>query len=96
MTLRNDATAVAVTHVTDGEGRYIFDFVEPGIYTILAELPGFKQAEQRNVRVQQRDDLNVDLHDVGRRHRGAGRRRSRALVGAVPQQQLGHHARAAS
>ena len=61
VTLRNDATGVAATHVTDSEGRYIFDFIEPGMYTILADLTGFKPAEQRNVRVQQRDRLSVDL-----------------------------------
>jgi hypothetical protein len=61
VTLRNDATGVAVTNVTNTDGKYIFDFVEPGVYTVLAELQGFKQAEQRNVRVQQRASLTVDL-----------------------------------
>src|SRR5262245_4524762 len=60
VTLRNDATAVAVVNVTDSDGRYIFDFIEPGMYTIVAELPGFTPAEQHNVRVQQRERLNVD------------------------------------
>jgi hypothetical protein len=61
VTLRNDATGVAVTNVTNGEGKYIFDFVDPGAYTIVAELQGFKSAEQRNVRVQQRSSMTVDL-----------------------------------
>ena len=61
VTLRNDATGVAVVNVTNTEGKYIFDFVEPGSYTIVAELQGFKAAEQRNVRVQQRNSLTVDL-----------------------------------
>jgi hypothetical protein len=61
VTLRNDATGVAVTNVTNTEGKYIFDFVDPGTYTIVAELQGFKSAEQRNVRVQQRSSLTVDL-----------------------------------
>src|SRR5688572_32044716 len=61
VTLRNDATGVAVTNVTNSEGKYIFDFVDPGTYTIVAELQGFKSAEQRNVRVQQRSSLTVDL-----------------------------------
>ena len=33
----------------------------PGIYTITAELQGFKKREQRNVRVQQRGDVTADL-----------------------------------
>ena len=61
VTLRNDATRVAVTRVTNDEGRYVIDFVEPGIYTILAELQGFSPVEQRNVAVRQRGDLTVDL-----------------------------------
>jgi hypothetical protein len=61
VTLTNNATAVAVPTVSDAEGRYIFDFVEPGIYTVTAELEGFRTAEQQNVRVQQRMTLTVDL-----------------------------------
>ena len=61
VTMRNDATGVAVTNVTNAEGKYIFDFVDPGIYTIVAELQGFKSSEQRNVRVQQRSSMTVDL-----------------------------------
>ncbi len=61
VTLRNDATAVPATHVTNTDGRYIFDFVEPGVYTVTAELQGFKSAVQQNVRVQQRTNNTVDL-----------------------------------
>ena len=42
VTLTNDATGVAVTFVTDTDGRYIFDFVDPGTYTITAELAGIQ------------------------------------------------------
>jgi hypothetical protein len=61
VTLLNDATGVAATRITEADGRYLFDFVEPGIYTIVAELDGFKKAEQKNVRVQQRGDVTADL-----------------------------------
>ncbi|HSL23664.1 MAG TPA: TonB-dependent receptor [Vicinamibacterales bacterium] len=61
VTLSNDATGVATTRVTDGQGRYIFDFVDPGTYTVTAELEGFSRAEQKNVRVQQRGDVTVEL-----------------------------------
>ena len=59
--MTNDATGVAVTRVTGTDGRYLFDFVDPGNYTITAELGGFKKREQRNVRVQQRGDVTADL-----------------------------------
>jgi hypothetical protein len=61
VTLKNDATGVTVTRVSDAEGRYIFDFVEPGIYTLSAELDGFKKAEEKAVRVQQRGDITSHL-----------------------------------
>lgn len=61
VTLINDATKVAANRVTDHRGRYLFDFVDPGGYTIIAELDGFKKAEQKNVRVSQRGDVSVDL-----------------------------------
>lgn len=61
VTLVNDATGVAVVRVSDGEGRFLFDFVEPGSYTIVGELDGFKKAEQKNVRVQQRGDVTANL-----------------------------------
>jgi hypothetical protein len=61
ITLRNEATNVAVTRVTDGTGIYVFDFVEPGTYTISAELDGFKKAEQTGIRVQQRGDVTARL-----------------------------------
>ena len=38
---------------TSGEGHYLFDFVDPGVYTILGELPGLQDggaAERRACR----------------------------------------------
>jgi hypothetical protein len=61
VTLTNNATAVAVTRPTNAEGRYIFDFVEPGTYTIVAELDGFRRVEQKNVSVAQRGDVTANL-----------------------------------
>ena len=61
VTLRNDATGVAVTRTTGQEGRYLFDYVDPGTYTITAELSGFATVVQRNVLVQARGDVTVDI-----------------------------------
>jgi carboxypeptidase family protein len=64
--LRNDGTGVEVPRQTDAEGRYIFDFVESGIYTIIVEAQNFKRFEQRNITVQNRADVTVDAHlEVG-------------------------------
>jgi hypothetical protein len=61
VTLRNDATGVAVTRITGPEGRYLFDYVDPGTYTLTAELSGFSTVVQRNVLVQARGDVTVDV-----------------------------------
>jgi hypothetical protein len=60
--LRNDGTGVEVGRQTTAEGRYIFDFVESGVYTIIVEAQGFKRFEQRNITVQNRADVTVDAH----------------------------------
>lgn len=60
VTLRNVGTGVEVTRQTNSEGRYIFDFVESGVYTVLVEATGFKKYEQRNITVQNRGDVTVD------------------------------------
>jgi hypothetical protein len=59
--LINDATGVAVERITDNDGRYLFDFVDPGIYTVATQLNGFRKAELKNVRVQQRGDVTANL-----------------------------------
>jgi hypothetical protein len=61
VSLINVATGVSANRITDDKGRYLFDFVDPGMYEITAELDGFKKAEQKNVRVSQRGDSTVDL-----------------------------------
>ncbi len=61
VTLRNDATGVSVTRTTGPEGRYLFDYVDPGTYTLTAELSGFATVVQRNVLVQARGDVTADV-----------------------------------
>jgi hypothetical protein len=66
VTLRNVGTGVEVVRTTNEEGRYIFDFVESGVYLIRVEAPGFKKYEQQNIKVENRGDLTVDAHlEVG-------------------------------
>jgi carboxypeptidase family protein len=59
--LRNINTGVEVTRLTNEEGRYVFDFVEPGEYTVIVEHTGFKKAIQEHVEVRVRGDISVDL-----------------------------------
>ena len=46
VSLRNINTGVESTRETDGTGRYIFDFVEPGTYTIASEMAGFAKTSK--------------------------------------------------
>ena len=61
LVLKNDGTNVEVSKVSNGEGRYLFDYVDPGTYTLTADMRGFKRLIQRNVLVQQRGDVTADL-----------------------------------
>src|SRR5262247_249797 len=59
VTLKNVGTGVEVTRQTNSEGRYVFDFVESGAYSIIVEATGFKKYEQRNITDQNRGDVTV-------------------------------------
>ena len=61
LTLANAGTGVQVNRESNAEGRYVFDYVDPGTYTLAAELSGFKKSVQHNILVQQRGDVTVDL-----------------------------------
>ncbi|PYS70531.1 MAG: hypothetical protein DMF69_13240 [Acidobacteria bacterium] len=59
--LRNVKTGVEVTRNSDNDGRFVFDFVDPGDYIVVAEQSGFKKAVQENVVVRVRGDVAIDL-----------------------------------
>ena len=48
VTATNDITGVAATDMTDANGEYAFT-LQPGIYTITAEVPGFQTGIESNV-----------------------------------------------
>ena len=59
--LRNDNTGVESSRTTNKDGWYLFDYVDPGTYTVTASVNGFKTDIRKGVRVQQRADLTVDF-----------------------------------
>jgi hypothetical protein len=59
--LLNTGTGVAVTRSTNELGRYVFDYIDPGTYSLTAELTGFKKWVQSNILMQQRGDVTVDI-----------------------------------
>src|SRR5689334_25087712 len=67
VTATNVATKVASATTTNGEGDYTILYLTPGVYTLSAELSGFKKIVQENVEVRISDRVGVDLKmDVGR------------------------------
>ena len=65
-TLINSETGVTTAQATGNTGRYLFDFVIPGSYTVKVEMSGFKAAIQKNILVQTRGDVTVDVRlEVG-------------------------------
>lgn len=60
VTLKNIGTGIEVTRQTNGDGNYIFDFVESGIYSVTVQAQGFKKFEQRNITIQNRGDITVN------------------------------------
>ncbi len=60
VTLTNEQTGVTASAQTDARGRYVFDLVIPGNYTIRAEASGFDLFERKQILVQVRADITVD------------------------------------
>jgi hypothetical protein len=59
--LRNEGTGVAQSSVTNSDGVYVFQSLNPGSYTITVERPGFKKLERTHVVV----DVNqVNQQDI--------------------------------
>src|SRR5260370_10411321 len=60
VTLLNANTGVSTVRQTNETGRYIFDLVEPGSYSVAVESPGFAKFVQTNVPLAARGDITVD------------------------------------
>jgi Carboxypeptidase regulatory-like domain len=67
VTATNVATNVASSTTTNGEGDYSILFLNPGTYTVTAELSGFKKVSRPGIQVSIGDKLEVSLTlEVGR------------------------------
>jgi hypothetical protein len=60
VTLVNTNTKISTIRNTDETGRFLFDFVEPGAYTLTAEGSGFGKFTQENIQVLVRSDLTIN------------------------------------
>ena len=58
--LRNTNTGVEAVKHSNQNGQFLFDFVEPGTYELVAEMAGFSKFTQQNILVQVRGDVTVN------------------------------------
>lgn len=60
VTLNSVNTGVTSTRQTNEQGRFLFDLVLPGTYTVIVQLDGFNKFIQEKVVLQSRGDITVD------------------------------------
>ncbi|HEU0138116.1 MAG TPA: carboxypeptidase-like regulatory domain-containing protein, partial [Bryobacteraceae bacterium] len=60
VTLRNVNTGVETSRQTEANGAYLFDFVQPGSYSITVQAAGFQRFVQENINVLTRGDVTVN------------------------------------
>ena len=61
VSVTNNDTGVTQTVVTDAEGRYQVLYLNPGVYSVIAELSGFKKHVASDTRVGVGDAVRVDV-----------------------------------
>jgi hypothetical protein len=60
VTLRNVNTGIESVRQTDAAGHYLFDFVQPGTYSVAVQASGFQRFLQENVTVLTGGDVTVN------------------------------------
>src|SRR5262245_16237223 len=68
VTATNVATNIVSTTISNEEGIYSIPYLNPGAYTVVAELAGFKKLVRDGIAVRIGDRLTLDLNmEVGAR-----------------------------
>ncbi|MDZ4802624.1 MAG: carboxypeptidase-like regulatory domain-containing protein [Bryobacteraceae bacterium] len=57
----NIATGVGISARTNEAGAYTIPFVNPGIYTVVVESPGFRKFNRENVQVRVAETVTLDV-----------------------------------
>ncbi|MBA3974673.1 MAG: hypothetical protein C0504_10715 [Candidatus Solibacter sp.] len=57
----NDATGVAVSVRTNDAGNYVLPFLSPGMYTVTAEIQGFRKFDRKNIQVRVNENVPLDI-----------------------------------
>src|ERR1700726_2365299 len=62
--ITNTGTGTARNLESNGAGDYTAPALQPGLYTVTAEAPGFKKVEHSNIRLEVGNDVRVDIQLV--------------------------------
>ncbi len=62
VTITNSQTNVARTTTTNSAGNYTFPALQPGVYSVKAEMPGFKGEVREGVELQVEQIARIDFH----------------------------------
>jgi hypothetical protein len=62
--ITNIGTAVTRNLVSNGVGDYTAPAMQPGLYSLFAEAPGFKRVERANIRLEVGNDVRIDFQLV--------------------------------
>ena len=61
MTITNKSTGVKAETTSDSAGNYLFNFLQPGVYRVDAEVSGFKRFQRDNVSLEMTRQLRIDV-----------------------------------
>ncbi len=61
ITITNDGTNISQTAQSDDKGQYFFTGLRPAVYTVKAQLTGFRISEKKNVVLQVDQQTSVDF-----------------------------------
>lgn len=61
VTLTDEATGISRATVTNADGGYVFNALNPATYDVIVERPGFKKLEQKGLIVGTQGFLSADL-----------------------------------
>ena len=57
----SDTTGVVISTKTNAAGNYVLPFLIPGMYTVTAEIQGFRKFERKNVQIRVNENVSLDI-----------------------------------
>ena len=57
----SDTTGVVVSTKSNEAGNYVLPFLVPGLYTVTAEIQGFRKYERKNIQIRVNENVPLDI-----------------------------------